>query len=178
MTAPARYHVGFRRLVEEDLPLMHRWLDEPGVVRWWEGDDVSWDAVVRDYGRDAGDGTEHWIASLGERPVGWVQCYPVEASPEEAEQWWPLGVDRAAAGIDFLVGEPADRGRGVGSAMVRAFVRQVVFGGHPGWSQAAAAPLEANVASWRTLERAGFRLLGTVEDDHGPARLMVLDRPG
>jgi hypothetical protein len=45
--------VTFRRLVDDDLPLLHRWLNEPGVVRWWEDDDVSWDGVVRDYGRAA-----------------------------------------------------------------------------------------------------------------------------
>jgi acetyl esterase/lipase len=34
--------VTFRRLTDDDLPLLHDWLNESGVVRWWEGDDVSW----------------------------------------------------------------------------------------------------------------------------------------
>jgi len=166
--------VTFRRLVDDDLPLLHRWLNEPGIVRWWEGDDVSWDGVVRGYssGRDP-DSTELYIASVEDRDLGWIQCYPTVEEPDECEQWWALGVNRTAAGIDYLVGEPADRGRGLGSAMIRAFVDDVVLGLHPAWTQAAAAPLEANVASWRALEKAGFRFAGSVEDKFGPARLMV-----
>ena len=52
----------FRRLTDDDLPMLHAWLNEPGVVRWWEGDDVSWDGVVRDYGSASDETTEHWIA--------------------------------------------------------------------------------------------------------------------
>lgn len=169
-------HVEFRRLTDDDLPMLHGWLNEPGVVQWWEGDDVSWAGVVRDYGSAMTDPVEHWIASVRGRDIGWIQCYATEDEPDEASPWWNLGVHRSAAGIDFLVGDPEERGTGVGSTMIHAFVRDVVFGAHPGWTQAAAAPLAANTASWRALEKAGFRFVGYVEDDHGPARLMVAER--
>lgn len=167
--------VTLRRLAEADLPLLHRWLNEPGLVRWWEGDDVSWEAVVRDYSTTA-DSTEHWIASVDGRNIGWIQCWPTAENPEEVAPWEALGVDRTAAGIDYLIGDPADRGRGLGSAMIRAFVADVVFALHPEWSQACAAPYAGNVASWRALEKAGFRFVGMVQDKQGPCRLMVADR--
>ena len=166
----------FRRLEDGDLPMLHRWLNEPGVVQWWEGDDVSWDAVVRDYGSGNPDPAEHWIASIGGRDVGWIQCYAAADEPDETAAWWALGVEQSAAGIDYLIGDPGERGRGVGSSMIRAFVADVVFGRHPEWPQAAAAPFAANTASWRALEKAGFRFAGVVEDDDGPCRLMVIDR--
>jgi aminoglycoside 6'-N-acetyltransferase len=168
--------VQFRRLTDADLPLLHGWLNEPGVVRWWEGDDVSRAGVVRDYGSARADPTEHWIAWRDRRELGWCQCYSVLDSPEEAEPWLALGVSRDAAGIDNLVGDPADRGRGLGSAMIRAFVYDIVFANHPTWSQACAAPHVDNVASWRALEKAGFRFAGIVEDRTGPGRMMVLAR--
>lgn len=162
----------FRPLDAADLPLMHRWLNEPGVVEWWEGDDVSWDAVIRDYGPSAEPWVEHWLGLLDGRPVGWAQCYPAAQSPEEIARWFPLGIDRAAAGIDYLVGAPADRGRGLGSAMLSRFVEEVVFARHDGWTEACASPLVANVASWRALEKAGFAHVATFDDDLGPCRLM------
>jgi len=170
--------VTFRRLVDDDLPLLHRWLNDPAVVRWWEGDDVSWEGVVRDYGSGREpDETEFWIASVDGRDVGWIQCWPTEDEADDVAHWWAAGIDRTAAGIDYLIGDAADRGRGIGPAVIRAFTTDVVFGLHPDWTQAAADPLEANVASWRALEKAGFRFLATVPDRFGPAKLMVADRP-
>ena len=169
--------LAFRRLVDADLPMLHRWLNEPGIVRWWEGDDVSWDAVVKDYGSGSEDSTEHWIATCDDRDVGWIQCWPTADEPEEAAPWFELGIARTAAGIDYLIGDPADRGRGIGSALIRAFVADVVFGRHPEWTQACAAPVVANVASWRALGKAGFRFVAVVDDDkNGPCRLMAIDR--
>ena len=173
-----RVHVTFRRLSDDDLPLLHGWLNEPGVVRWWEGDDVSWDAVVRDYGSGSTDPVEHWIATVDGRDVGWIQCYAAADDPEDDEvrAWWALGVDRTAAGIDYLIGDPTDRGRGVGAAIIRAFVDEVVFGNHPAWTQVCASPFVANAASWRALARAGFTAVGDFDDELGPCRLRVLDR--
>jgi aminoglycoside 6'-N-acetyltransferase len=174
---PAVEELSFRPLVDGDLPLLHAWLNDPGVVRWWEGDDVSAEAVARDHGSGSDPAFEHWLAlDATGTAVGWAQCYAVSDSPEEAAQWWSVGVHRSAAGIDYLIGDPAVRGRGVGSRMVRGFVDTVVLGRHPLWTQVCAAPYEANVASWRVLERSGFRHLATLPDDDGPCRLMVRDR--
>lgn len=171
--------VRFRRLTDDDLVMLHRWLNEPGVVRWWEGDDVSWDAVVRDYGSASTDPTEYWIASVDGRDFGWIQCYATAdfAHEDEVKQWRALGVDRAAAGIDYLVGEPDDRRQGLGTAMIRAFVRDIVFPDHLHWTQVGASPFEANVASWRALEKAGFSFAGSFDSEHGRCRLMLLHRP-
>jgi RimJ/RimL family protein N-acetyltransferase len=142
--------ITFRPTTDDDLPLLHRWLNEPGVVEWWEGDDVSWEGVVRDYGSGRDDGTEHFLALLDGRPVGWIQTW----SPED---------DAGSVGIDYLLGEPADRGRGIGSAMIRAFVETVL----PERTRITADPERANLASVGALRRAGF----VPEGD-----LMVLDR--
>lgn len=168
--------ITFRQLVDADLPMLHEWLNEPGVVEWWEGDDVSWEAVVRDYGSARGDSTEHWIASLDGAEIGWAQCYPAGDAPEETEPWFKLGIQPSAAGIDYLIGDRSARGRGLGSAMIRAFVTDVVFRLHSEWSQVCAGPYAANEASWRALSKAGFRFVGVIEDEEGPCRLMALDR--
>ena len=169
--------VTFRPLCDWDLPLLHRWLNEPGVVRWWEGDDVSWEGVVKDYstaGR-AGDPCEHWIAVVDGRDVGWIQLWDVQTEPDEVAPWWALGVDRTAAGIDYLLGASVDRGKGIGASMIRAFSEDA-FARHPECTQLCAAPYEDNTASWKALERAGYRYLGDVPDKEGIGRLMVLSR--
>lgn len=167
----------FRRLTDDDLPLMHRWLNDPGVVRWWEGDDVTWSGVVADYGSENQDPVQHWIYLADGRPIGWIQNYRLRDLPEAARLWNGVGHDPDVVGIDYLVGDPGRRGRGIGSGMIRRFC-QLLFQGLEPPPQVAADPVEANVASWRALENAGFRCLGIVRDQaHGPVKIMALDNP-
>ncbi|MEM9516870.1 MAG: GNAT family N-acetyltransferase, partial [Actinomycetota bacterium] len=113
---------------------------------------------------------------LDDEPIGWIQCWDVSDEPDEVAPWHALGLGHSAAGIDYLVGDPGQRGQGLGAAMIAAFVGDVVFGAHD-WQQAAASPFDANAASWKALEKAGFRSFGTFDDPDGPCRLMVADRP-
>jgi RimJ/RimL family protein N-acetyltransferase len=169
--------ITFRPLRDDDLPLMHRWLNDPAVVQWWEGADVSWPAVVSRYGPGHSAVVEHWIALLAGDPLGWMQCYcAADVAKREAYYWRGHLELRETAGIDYLVGEATRRARGIGSAMIRTFVRDVVFARHPEWAFAAAGPFEANVASWRALEKAGFRRLATLDDEDGSCVLMLANR--
>jgi aminoglycoside 6'-N-acetyltransferase len=58
--------------------------------------------------------------------------------------------------LDYLVGDPTRLGQGVGSAMIAAMVERT-------WHELPDAPavlvavVAANTASWRALEKAGFR---------------------
>lgn len=124
----------------------------------------------------AGDPTEHWIAIVDGVDTGWIQLWDCRTEPAEVAPWLELGLAPDAGGIDYLLGTAGARGRGVGSAMIAVFAADV-FRRHPGLQQLAAAPYEANQASWRALARAGFRHLGDVPDEVGTGRLMVLDRP-
>lgn len=163
----------FRPVTNDDLELLHRWLNDPGIVRWWEGDDVSWDGVVKTYGQPRDDGTEHWLGLLDGREVGWIQCVPANSNGWQAREWAAIGIDTATTGeIDYLVGDPSDRSRGVGSAMIDGFVREVVFADHPQWAVCAASPHVDNIASWRALERAGFTRVDDVVADDGTWRVM------
>ena len=170
--------ITFRAVAADDLPLLHRWLNEPGVVEWWEGDDVSWEAVQKDYGPPHTDGTHHYISIVDGTDTGWIQWYAVADSGEELAAWAPHGVADGAAGIDYLIGEPGERGRGVGSTIIDAFVTDVVFAQPDGFEAVAASPYAANVASCRALEKAGFTHVAEIPDDDGPCSLLVRRRSG
>lgn len=59
-----------------------------------------------------------------------------------------------AAGIDYLIGEPDAANRGLGTEVVAQFLPMV----YERWpvSSVVVAVQQANRASWRLLERAGF----------------------
>ena len=174
---PALRPITFRPLADADLPTLHRWLNDPAVVEWWEGDDVSWPAVVRDYGSGHGDPVEHWLALLDGALLGWIQWYRASDAAAEEAFYWGEHVDlETTAGIDYLVGDPSARGRGLGSALVRAFVRDVLFARQPDVELAAAGPFASNVASWRALEKAGFTRRAVLDDEDGACVLYTASR--
>ena len=63
-------------------------------------------------------------------------------------------VPSGALSIDHLVGAPADRGRGLGAAMIAAAVARG-FAEHPDAHDVLVPVVRADTASWRALLRAG-----------------------
>jgi aminoglycoside 6'-N-acetyltransferase len=147
----------FSPIVRADFALLSSWLSTPQVARWWD-DDPSLDAIEIDYGGCV-DGTEPcdlFIARCAGAPVGLIQRYRFGAYPRYLEEVAPiLHVPADFTGIDYLIG-PADAlGKGIGTAMIAAFVARTLDDdpATPG----IIVPVQAdNRASWRALERVGF----------------------
>ena len=170
--------VGFRPLTDADLPRLSRWLATPHVARWWqEPSDI--DSVTATYGPCiAGeDPTEVFVIEKDGEPIGLIQRYRHDHYPE-----WERAVGVArAAGIDYLVGEAGLVGQGLGTAAIAAFAADTLVR-YPDVECVVAAPQQANVASWRALERAGFRRVwaGMLDSDDpadaGPAFVYTFAR--
>jgi RimJ/RimL family protein N-acetyltransferase len=172
--------VTVRPLGRDDLPLLHRWLAMPHVQAWWGSEPVTSADVERKYGprADGSDPTLVFVIELAGQPVGIIQCY---RHADYADWDRAVGVP-AAAGIDYLIGEAAHCGRGVGSAAIACLVPHV-FGLYPEIDAIVAVPQAANYASRRALEKAGFSVVGerTLDSDDpsdaGPSAVYALNRP-
>jgi len=128
--------LSFRPLAREGFPLLAAWLSEPLVDRWWH-DEVAPEALERDYGPavDGREPTEVFLALADGEPSGLVQRYPLAAYPEDLAELLavlpvPPRVPAGALSIDYLIGEPTRRGRGLGAAVVAAFV-EATWADHP-----------------------------------------------
>ncbi|HVT21784.1 MAG TPA: GNAT family N-acetyltransferase [Mycobacteriales bacterium] len=174
---------GFRPLDRDDLPLLFEWLCRPHVAAWWREVPADLAAVEAEYGPcfEGEDPTELFVVTSGGRDVGMIQRYLIRDEPD----WWPAFdgiVDVSnAAGIDYLIGELDAVGKGVGSAMIAAFV-PMVFHWRPVDSIVVTVQ-QANAASWRVLEKSGFRRIwsGVLDSpdpsDEGPEHVYVLEPP-
>ena len=148
--------VELRPLRRADLPLLCRWLAEPLVARWWHHDS-SPEAVERDFGPslDGDDVTALYLGVHDGQPFGLVQVYPIEAYPEYVAELAPVcPVPPGSLSIDYLVGEPSARGRGLGAGLIAAAVARG-FADHPAARDVLVPVSLANEASWRALRRAG-----------------------
>lgn len=174
------HELTFRRMTRSDLSLLAVWFGAPHVRRWGFGpDDIE--VIEAKYGPFV-DGTDtrtsHYLfEEVESQPIGMIQHYRLSDHPE-----WEAALDiRRGAGIDYLIGEIEYVGRGVGTNAIRAFL-PVVFTEYPDVDVIVAAPQQANVGSWRALERAGFErvwagtLLSADEADAGPAFVYAVNR--
>ncbi len=172
--------VTLRPLADADLPTLHRWLNEPGVIRWWEGDPVDWPSVVSQYGSARTEPGDHWIASAAVDgatiDIGWIQAWSVADYPEAATAWAQLDPPSALWGVDYLVGEPGLRGRGLGQAMIAAAI-DLLFRRSQDLPEIWSDPALANTASWGALQAAGFEPVGVVAGEpDGPYQVMRITR--
>ncbi len=161
--------VSFRPLREDDLPLLHEWLQRPHVKRWWRDSDTLEETAAHYMpALSGGDPSDHYVIVVDGRDAGMIQTYLAADYPE-----WGAFVDdpERVAGVDLLIGEEQLIGRGLGAAILERFTREIVT------APACAATVDpANRRSWRAFEKAGFRHVRDVEEDGRPHRLLRLDR--
>jgi aminoglycoside 6'-N-acetyltransferase len=148
--------VELRPMRRDDLPLLLRWLVAPHVSQWWRGEPSDLPGVEAKYGPciDGDDPTELFVIEESEQPIGMIQRYLIAGEPDWARAFGGIVDVSSAAGIDYLIGVPDAVGRGLGTAAISAFA-DLVFEWRPVASIVVSVQ-QANPASWRVLERAGF----------------------
>jgi aminoglycoside 6'-N-acetyltransferase len=153
--------LAFTPIARADFARVGRWLTEPVVARWWH-DDPSAEALEAQYGPvvDGTEPSEVFIVGLDGHPIGLIQRYALAAYPAfVAELAAVVAVPSGAYSIDYLVGEPAHRGRGVGAGLIAEFTART-FAERADATVVVVPVVAGNVASWRALERAGYRRIG------------------
>lgn len=193
--------ITLRPLQVDDLPLVHGWLNnDPAALKWVSMGafaDMSHEAFVSHFQAgmsftkcqsSAPHAVKHWMALLvpdddddetGKEPLplGWAQTW-CGADMARGEAWaWrnhlKLGI---TGGMDYLIGEETQRGRGLGSAMISTLVKDVVFANNPDLTFAAACFGIANIASQKALENAGLKQVCEIQDEDGTFVLMAVHR--
>ena len=167
--------LAFRPLGAADLPMLHEWLGRPHVAEWWETPPPSLDDVIEEYGIRVGASSPHhaYIVQLDDAPIGFVQSYTAVAC--HAEGWWQDEHDPGLRGIDQFIAEADWLGRGLGSAMVRAFTDRLFTDATV--TRVQTDPSPTNARAIRAYEKAGFRPVREIVTPDGPALLMYRDRP-
>ncbi len=120
----------------------------------------------------SGESTTRAYLVLGDGvPIGYVQSY---IAKDSGEGWWPGEQDPGVRGIDQFLANEAQLGRGVGTAMVRAFVQRLFA--DPAVTRIQTDPSPVNLRAIRCYEKAGFDALGEMDTPDGRALLMVCQR--
>ncbi|AVH56089.1 MULTISPECIES: GNAT family N-acetyltransferase [Streptomyces] len=158
--------------VERDLPLVTRWMNDPAVAAFWELSGPA--SVAEEHLRVQLDGDGRSVPCLGVldgTPMSYWEIY--RADLDLLARHYPARPHDT--GIHLLIGGVANRGRGIGSTLLRA-VADHVLDKRRSCTRVVAEPDLRNTPSVAAFLSAGFRLSAEVDLPDKRAALMVRDR--
>ncbi|MFD5101508.1 GNAT family N-acetyltransferase [Streptomyces albidochromogenes] len=158
--------------IERDLPLISRWMNDPAVAAFW--DLAGPEDVTAAHLRPQLDGDGRSAPCLGVLagvPMSYWEIYRADLDP--LARHYPARPHDT--GIHLLVGGVADRGRGLGTTLLRA-VADLVLDNRPACARVVAEPDIRNAPSVSAFLGAGFRFSAELDLSDKRAALMVRDR--
>jgi RimJ/RimL family protein N-acetyltransferase len=172
----SRTSVGMLQLVPvrlgRDLRLISAWMNDPAVAAFWELPGP--DEVTARHLRSQLDGDGRSVPCLGVLdgvPMSYWEIYRADLDP--LARHYPARPHDT--GLHVLLGKAADRGRGVGTALLRA-VADLVLDQRPQCGRVLAEPDVRNAPSVAAFLSAGFRYAAEVRLPAKRAALLIRDR--
>ena len=162
-------------MTEQDLPMLHDWLNRPHIVEWWGGEEgqLTLEMVLEKY-RPRAMGKESvtpYIAMLGGEAIGYAQSYIALGS---SDGWWGDETDPGVRGIDQFLANPNQLNIGLGTRIVCALV-ELLFS-DSAVTKIQTDPSPSNHRAIRCYEKAGFLTENIITTPDGPAAYMVQTR--
>jgi aminoglycoside 6'-N-acetyltransferase len=166
--------ISFRPLELSDLDDFCMWLDRPHLRRFYQRKPISREDVEAEYGPciRGEDPTHCHLALFDGKPFGYIQCYRIPDYPE----WADLIESHDGIGVDLAILDPSMLGRGMGRAMLGAYLRDVAFPLFPIERRCFIAHEVENHAAIACSRAVGFEMIGPFVEEGFPSLLFVLDR--
>ncbi|MBY0549563.1 MAG: acetyltransferase [Candidatus Obscuribacterales bacterium] len=166
--------LSFRPLQEAHFSLLLAWLTAAHVQQWWGSDVRTIEHVVAKYLPRLSDDSlvRCFIVFQAEQPIAYIQAYWLADFPDYSKQL-PLADLTGVASLDVFIGEQPLLGKGIGTALVRLFLRDVVFGLMRAES-CVVGPAVDNVGAIRAYERAGFSKVAVVSVEGAPTAECIM----
>lgn len=106
-----------RKLEDRDKDAMVKWLNDPEVLKYYEGRDNPHDLKrVNQHYFEREDETTRCLVENDETAIGYIQFYPVLEEERMAYGYW--NPDEIIYGTDQFIGEPDYWNKGLGTELV------------------------------------------------------------
>ncbi|MDT0494302.1 GNAT family N-acetyltransferase [Streptomyces griseus] len=159
-------------VLERDLAVLTRWMNDPAVAAFWEL--AGPESVTADHLRPQLEGDGRSLPCLGVldgTPMSYWEIYRADLDP--LARHYPARLHDT--GVHLLIGGVNNRGRGVGTTLLRA-VADLVLDNLPQCGRVVAEPDLRNTPSVSAFLSAGFRFSAEVDLPDKRAALMIRDR--
>ncbi|MGH0425251.1 isochorismatase family protein [Bacillus pretiosus] len=147
-------NISIRYVIEEDAPIISKWLTDPEVLKYYEGRDnpQSVEMVLNHFIHNPNSHEKRCLIAFDAVPIGYIQMYPIDSEwktlygYEESQNVW---------GMDQFIGEPTYWGKGIGTKLVQAAITYIMEN-----TGAEAIAMDPNVNNERAIkcyEKYGFK---------------------
>jgi acetyl CoA:N6-hydroxylysine acetyl transferase len=152
-----------------EVEMVHRWMNDPVVARFWELDGPLRRLVAHLDQQFAGTHSRPYLGLLDGVPMSYWELY--RAEEDRLAGYYPARP--GDAGVHLLLGPPQYRGMGLGWQLIRQVSQWQLDASDA--RRVVAEPDVRNAASVRAFERAGFRRTCDIDLPEKRAALMVRD---
>jgi RimJ/RimL family protein N-acetyltransferase len=160
--------LSFEPLNLEHLELLHRWLQEPHVMEFWDDGDRTLEDVRRHYFYRSK--VKSWIAHVNGQPFAYVQMYLVSDDSELAPWKCP---ERATVGIDLFIGEKEFISKRLSAPLINAFIEQCLLNYFP--CRILVDPASNNARALRVYKKIGFTEAGVLKSKEKTFKILQRD---
>ena len=165
----------FIPLAESHIALMHSWLSDGEALRWYGRQLATEESLRQKYLiTKPQTGTRCFIVHYHQDPIGYLQYYCISDHPQYGSL---VGAGPHDYGMDLFIGRDDQIGRGLGTRIVAAALKELIF------TQADAerclvGPSPENKRAIRCYEKCGFRYVKTVTTNDGEQEhVMAVGKP-
>jgi len=162
--------IQFKRLTADHIPLLRKWLREPHVEEFWQEPEDETEFRQKYLGKLHERDVRSYIIYFHDQPIGYIQDYEARLV---GGGWWP-DAKPGTFGIDQFIGESSMVNQGLGTKIIRSFVRQLFE--NPLVLEIISDPDPKNGRAIRAYEKVGFTKVGPIKTPGGNALLMRLSR--
>ncbi|WP_392898351.1 GNAT family N-acetyltransferase [Streptomyces sp. LN699] len=155
-----------------DLDLIARWMNDPEVAAYWELAGPA--STTADHLRAQLDGDGHSLPCLGlldGTPMSYWEIYRADLDP--LARYYPARPHDT--GIHLLIGDGTNRGRGLGTTLLRA-AADLLLDNRPRCARVIAEPDIRNTPSVSAFLNSGFRYSAEIDLPEKRAALMIRER--
>jgi aminoglycoside 6'-N-acetyltransferase len=156
--------ISIAEVSDNDVPYLHRWLNDPEVLAFYEGRDKQFSLEQIRSKYLAQTSVTRCIVRGGGAPVAYIQFYPL-GEAERGE--YGFSECTSAYGMDQFIGDPSRWGSGLGPRMIRLVVDHLI---REGAEVVTMDPRVSNTRAIRAYEKCGFkksRILPKHEEHEG-----------
>lgn len=158
--------------MNDDFPLLRGWLAKDHVREWWSDPESELASIrAKVEGRDK---TRPFIFSVNGKPTGYIQYWTVRdalAAGYGDDEAWLFDLPEDAVGVDVFIGRDNSLDKGIGTAVLRAFLAELFA---RGFGMIVIDPDLTNRRAIRAYEKAGFTPFGRYEDKKGVTQIMQI----